>query len=121
MSLIIDSMDFFPCHDCCLIFVSKEKLSEHNGTVHAEKAGKDLTNLSEKIDDSCTDYQFLDGGLEEYKLDETYSCGECDLPFQTINELKYHVIMHLSKFQCSIDECGMFFYEIASVTFNSYF
>lgn len=107
MSLIIDSMDFFPCHDCCLIFVSKEKLNEHNGTVHAEKAGKDLTNLSEKIDDSCTDYQFLDGGLEEYKEDETYSCGECDLPFQTINELKYHVIMHLSKFQCPIDECGM--------------
>lgn len=107
MSLIIDSMDFYPCHDCCLIFVSKEKLSEHNGSVHTEKVGKDLTNLSEKIDDSCTDYQFLDGDLQmEYKEDETYSCGECDLPFQTITELKYHVILHATKFQCPIDECG---------------
>lgn len=108
MSLIIDSMDFYPCHDCCLIFISKEKLNEHNGTVHADKAGKDLTNLSEKIDDSCTDYQFLDSDMlqMEYKENETYSCGECDLPFQTIIELKYHVILHSSKFQCPIDECG---------------
>lgn len=107
MSLIIDYMDFFPCHDCCLLFISKEKLCEHNAKVHTEKVGKDASNLSDKIDDSCTDYQFLDGDMQtEYKEDETYSCGECDLPFQTILELKYHVILHANKFQCPDKDCG---------------
>lgn len=108
MSLIIDSMDFYPCHECCLLFISKEKLNEHNASEHTEKIGKDPSDLSEKIDDSCTDYQFLDGELQtEYKEGEKYECGECNqLSFQTITELKYHVILHATKFQCPIDECG---------------
>lgn len=106
MSLIITYMDFFPCHDCCLLFISKDKLNEHNLSMHTEKVGKDLP-LAEKIDESCTDYQFLDGDVQsEYKEGEVYSCGECNQSYQTILELKYHVILHAHKFECPIEECG---------------
>lgn len=107
MSLIINYLDFFPCHDCCLMFLTKDKLNEHNTNAHPERGNKELTGLSEKIDDSCTDYQFLDGDMQtEYKEGEVYSCGDCNQSYQTINELKYHVILHANKFECPIQECG---------------
>lgn len=106
-SMIIDNTDFFPCHDCCLIFIAKEKLNEHNGKMHTQKVPKELSNLSGKIDESCTDYQFLDGDVQtEYREDEIYSCGECEQSFHTIAELKLHVIMHANKFQCPFEQCG---------------
>lgn len=105
MSLIIKYLDFFPCNDCCLLFISKEKLNEHNASVHTEKGVE--SGLPEKIDDTCTDYQFLDGDLQsEYKEGELYSCGECNQSYQSIDELKYHVILHANKFECPIEECG---------------
>lgn len=107
MSLIINYLDFFPCHDCCMLFISKDKLNEHNSDSHPEKNIKELPGISEKIDESCTDYQFLDEDKSiEYKEGEVYSCGECSQSYQTINELKYHVILHASKFECPIEECG---------------
>ncbi|XP_055326680.1 zinc finger protein 25-like [Sitodiplosis mosellana] len=106
MSLIINYLDFFPCHDCCLLYISKDRLNEHNANVHPGKGGK--TGLTEKIvDESCTDYQFLDEEKQsDFKEGEVYSCGECSQSYQTINELKYHVILHASKFECPIEECG---------------
>lgn len=107
MSLIVNYLDFFPCHDCCLLFISKDRLSEHNSTAHPEKTAKLLDGLSEKIDDNCTDYQFLDEDKQsDFREGEVYSCGECSQSYQTINELKYHVILHASKFECPIEECG---------------
>lgn len=106
MSLIVNYLDFFPCHDCCMLFISKDRLSEHNSTVHPEKNVK-LDGLSEKIDDACTDYQFLDEDKQsDFREGEVYSCGECSQSYQTIDELKYHVILHASKFECPIEECG---------------
>lgn len=107
MSLIINYLDFFPCHDCCLLFISKERLNDHNSSEHVEKSTKLLAGLSEKIDESCTDYQFLDEDKQsDFKDGEVYSCGECSQSYQTINELKYHVILHANKFECPIEECG---------------
>lgn len=107
MSLIINYFDFFPCHDCCLLFITKDKLNEHSVNFHADKSSKEIPGIAEKIDESCTDYQFLDGDIQsEYKENEVYSCGECSQSYQTINELKYHVILHASKFECPIEECG---------------
>lgn len=105
MGLIIEYLDFFPCHECCQLFITKEKLSEHNSEFHDGKAGKEL--LTDKIDESCTDYQFLDDDKQsEFKEGEVYSCGECNQSYQTINELKYHVVLHANKFECPIAECG---------------
>lgn len=106
MSLIINYLDFFPCHDCCQLFIAKARLAEHNAKEHPEKGSK--SDLSEKIvDESCTDYQFLDEEKQsDFREGEVYSCGECAQSYQTINELKYHVILHASKFECPIEECG---------------
>lgn len=105
MNLIISYLDFYPCNDCCLLFVSKDKLNEHNASDHPEKGV--VSELPEKIDDSCTDYQFLDGDLQpEYKLGVSYACGECNQSYQLLEELKYHVILHANKFECPIEECG---------------
>lgn len=107
MSMIIDYLDFFPCHDCYLLFISKDKLNEHNATSHPEKNIKESPEISEEIDESCTDYQFLDDDKStEYKEGEVYSCGECNQSYQTVTELKYHVILHANKFECPIEECG---------------
>ena len=105
MSLIINYLDFFPCHDCCQLFIAKARLAEHNVKEHPGKGSK--SDLSEKIDESCTDYQFLDEDKQsDFREGEVYSCGECGQSYQTINELKYHVILHASKFECPIEECG---------------
>lgn len=112
MSLIINYLDFFPCHDCCLLFLSRDKLNDHNVTEHADKSDKDA--LSDKIDETCTDYQFLDEEKQtDYKEGELYSCGECSQSRQTINELKYHVILHATKFECPIEDCGCQYDQIS--------
>lgn len=119
MSMIIDYTEFFTCHDCCQMFISKEKLNEHNARKHIERVSKNLSNLSGKIDESCTDYQFLDGDAQtEYKDDETYSCGECSLSFHTITLLKCHVILHADKFQCPIEECGCQYDQMARLNIH---
>lgn len=83
MSLIITYLEFFPCHDCCLLFLSKERLSKHNEHSHPLKNTKPLAGLSEKIDESCTDYQFLDEEKQaDFKEGEIYACGECSQSFQ---------------------------------------
>lgn len=73
----------------------------------------------DKIDDSCTDYQFLEDDRDdnEYK-DGAYSCGDCDLSFPTVNELKYHVILHANKFQCPIFECGCQYNQLSRLSIH---
>lgn len=114
MSLIVNYVDFFPCHDCCLLFIAREKLLEHNLAVHGSRVpnmGGDVSGGSDgeafkKIDETCTDYQFLDDDKQNEYRDETYSCGECDVSSTTLNELKNHVLLHSEKFQCPVYECG---------------
>lgn len=118
MSLIINYLDFFPCHDCCQLFISKQILSEHNAKEHPGKGSK--SDLSEKIvDESCTDYQFLDEEKQsDFREGEVYSCGECGQSYQTINELKYHVILHASKFECPIEECGCQYDQLSRLSIH---
>ncbi|XP_031629669.1 zinc finger protein 502-like [Contarinia nasturtii] len=119
MSLIITYLDFFPCHDCCLLFLNKERLNKHNKYSHPEKNAKSLVGLSEKIDESCTDYQFLDEEKQlDFKEGEVYSCGECSQSFQTINELKVHVISHASKYECPIEECGCQYDQLSRLSIH---
>lgn len=120
MSLIINYLDFFPCHDCCQLFISKEKLVEHNAESHEEKGDKELlSDLPAKIDESCTDYQFLDEDKHiDFKEGEVYSCGECGQSYQTVTELKYHVILHANKFECPIEECGCQYDQISRLSIH---
>lgn len=124
MSLIISYIEFFPCHDCCQIFMTKDNLYKHNEMQHPEKLSKDSddpdssTSLK-KIDESCTDYQFLDDieKPEEYK-DEQYSCGNCGILYPTVNELKKHVILHATKYPCPMYDCGCQYDQLSRLSIH---
>lgn len=109
MSMILAHTEFFPCHDCCLLFVAKTDLTEHNGENHPDKISKDMdddeTESITNVDESCTDYQFLDEDKQDFK-DVPYSCGLCNAAYANILELKNHVIFHAKKYPCPIFECG---------------
>lgn len=123
MSVIISQIEFYPCHDCCLLFVTRENLHEHNVEMHPDKVNLDTDadndeSSVKKIDESCTDYQFLDDDkLADFK-DEAYSCGECGSSYPTIMELKNHVIFHATKFPCPIYECGCQYDQLTRLTIH---
>lgn len=103
---------FYPCHECRLIFIFGDALATHaqekHGNVEIKKPTKSIkTNDSKKIDDTCTDYQFLDDDKDddEYQTG-SYTCGHCAAEYSTSNDTKYHVIIHSQKFPCPMFECG---------------
>lgn len=124
MSLIINYIDFYPCHECRIIFISGEKMAAHMNECHQiekptnEKKTTATTSL-DKIDDSCTDYQFLEDDRDDndYK-DGAYSCGDCELSFPSANDLKYHAILHANKFQCPIFECGCQYNQLSRLSIH---
>lgn len=123
MNLIINYVDFFPCHDCCLLFITREKLNEHNIEIHSDKMAKESDETSDgepfkKIDESCTDYQFLDEDKNAEYKDEVYSCGDCGESYNSLNELRYHVILHADKFQCPIFECGCQYDQLSRLSIH---
>lgn len=123
MSLIINYIDFYPCHECRMIFISGEKMAAHMNDCHQieekQTTEKKANSSLDKIDDSCTDYQFLEDDRDdnEYK-DGAYSCGDCKLAFPSANELKYHVILHANKFQCPIFECGCQYNQLSRLSIH---
>lgn len=112
MSLIVNYIIFYPCHNCRLIFISGESLAAHmNGehpTVDANAIESGDSKVeNKKIDDTCTDYQFLeDDRDDELYQSGPYSCGHCQIEYESANDLKFHAIMHSKKFPCPIYECG---------------
>lgn len=126
MSLIVSCVDFFPCHECCLVFIAREKLLDHNLSVHGSRVpniggdgdgGADGDSFK-KIDESCTDYQFLDDDKQNEYRDEIYSCGECEVTTSTLTELKHHVLLHSEKFQCPIYECGCQYDQLSRLSIH---
>lgn len=122
MSMIINYIDFYPCHECRIIFITGEKMAAHMNEHHQfdkPSGEKKASNSLDKIDDSCTDYQFLEDDRDdnEYK-DGAYSCGDCGLSFPSANELKYHVILHANKFQCPIFECGCQYNQLSRLSIH---
>lgn len=109
MTMILALTEFFPCHDCYLLFVAKADLTEHNVENHADKINKDMDDDASaeitNVDESCTDYQFLDEDKQDFK-DVPYSCGVCNATYSNIMELKNHAIFHAKKYPCPIFECG---------------
>lgn len=107
MRLIIKNYDFFPCHNCRLLYVSKDKLNEHNSRAHPK-----LT--PEQMDESCTDYAFLDN----FKVEKVYACGECKKPFSTANGLKIHVLSHAGRFECPFENCANQYKQLARLNIH---
>lgn len=100
MALIIKYFDFFSCHNCCLLFNSKDSLNEHHISSHPGISPEQFNN-------SDIDYQFSD----VFQKVRVYSCGECKIinlcskSFVTAKELKSHVLSHSSIFKCPFKNC----------------
>lgn len=118
MSLIINYIEFFPCHDCTLIFVNNERLQEHFAADHKAEAQKAKKAKLKKIDETCTDYQFLEEEKEEEYQDGAYSCGHCAATYSSATGLKYHVILHSNKFSCPIFECGCEYDQLSRLSIH---
>lgn len=123
MNLIVNYVDYFPCHDCCLLFMRRERLIEHNISIHGDHASKDGSGGSDSedvkaIDESYTDYQFLDEDKQNEYRDETYTCGECEATCTSLTELKYHVLLHSEKFQCPMYECGSQYKQLSHLSIH---
>lgn len=123
MNLIVNYVDYFPCHDCCLLFMRRELLVEHNLAIHGDQVPKDGSGGSDSddakaIDETYTDYQFLDDDKNNEYRDETYSCGECEATCTSLTELKYHVLLHSEKFQCPMYECGSQYKKLSHLSIH---
>lgn len=100
LDFIAKYIHFPTCNSCCLLFVSEEKLNEHNSCSHSK-----ITTI--QFDESYTDYQILNEDIQsQTKSAEYYSCGECKIYKKNIGEIKYHVMSHAEKFDCPIENCG---------------
>lgn len=97
---VIESFKCFPCEDCHKIFLTSYDRTQH------DCPKKQKNSDGEYIDESCTDYQYL-----EQEAD--FSCDKCSLEFTNLNTAKLHVITHAKEFDCPFPDCGCS-YEIWS-------
>lgn len=125
VSLVINYIDFYPCHECMIIYVNEEKRDEHMLDVHSinpkeegvKKApGKQL--LTDKVDESCTDYQFLEDDKENDYKEGEYICGDCALVYPSAKDLKYHSILHQTKFRCPFLGCGCQYDQLSRLSIH---
>lgn len=102
---ILNSVDFFRCNRCQMIFLSFDNFAEHlndtNGCYEALQSKDDL----------CTDYQYLNNDLPIRLLsasknmeENTFSCGQCALDFDDLALYRSHIDdNHFSDFECNPD------------------
>lgn len=100
---ILNSMDFFRCNRCQMVFLLIDSLFEHlnddNGCME----------LQHNNDDAYIDYQYLNNDLSIRLLsasknfdDNTFSCGQCNLDFEDLTMFRLHIEEnHSSDFDCN--------------------
>lgn len=89
---VLDYLDCSPCDDCHKIFVLKDDQLKHDCPKKKKKINDD-----DYIDESCTDYQYLES---------EFTCHECSIEFSNFNTAKQHVVTHGKKFSCPFEGCG---------------
>lgn len=100
IEVVIDYLDCSPCDDCHKIFLLKNQQVKH------DCPKKRKNDDGEYIDESCTDYQYLE-------QDSEFSCDVCSLEFASLDTAKLHVVTHAKEFICPFEGCGCS-YEIWS-------
>lgn len=93
IEVVIDCLDCSPCDDCHKIFLLRDKYVQHDCPRKKKNAD------GEYIDESCTDYQYLEQDTE-------FSCDECSMDFPNLTTARQHVVTHAKKFICPYDGCG---------------
>lgn len=92
--LVADTFEYYPCHNCHILYINEQQLFEHIRVQH-----------NSKDNEMCTDYQFLDEKTNFYEHIKYY-CGICKSKYLKISELKQHIITHSENFICPYDDCG---------------
>ncbi len=100
IEVVIDYLDCSPCDDCHKIFLNKDDRQQH------ECPKKRKNSDGEFIDESCTDYQYLE-------QDGDFLCDKCPMEFPSISIAKLHIVTHAKEFVCPFEGCGCS-YEIWS-------
>lgn len=120
VSMVINYMDFHPCHECQTIFVSEKTFNKHNNDMHAGKLKSGKPTV-QSIKTAADDEEYLE---EEFLEDENdyregqYMCGECDTIYATARELKNHIILHQTKFNCPIQGCGCQYDQLSRLSIH---
>lgn len=102
---ILNSMDFFRCNRCQMVFLLADSFIEH---LNADNRCEELVHSS---DDTCTDYQYLNHDLPIRLLsalknfdENIISCGQCYLDFVDLAMYRTHIEeTHSSNFDCNPD------------------
>ncbi|KAG4076345.1 hypothetical protein HA402_005788 [Bradysia odoriphaga] len=97
---VIEYLDCSSCDDCHKMFLTSDDRMQH------ECPKKRKNSDGEYIDESCTDYQYLEPDVD-------FSCDKCPMEFTNVNIAKLHVITHAKEFFCPFRDCGCS-YEIWS-------
>lgn len=124
ISMIVNYMDFYPCHDCLIVYASDDKLSAHLKEIHssqdkaATSKGQSSKVLEDRVDESYLDYQFLEDERDTEYKDGQYYCGECDIIYPSARDVKNHAVLHQTKFKCPIHGCGCQYDQLSRLSIH---
>lgn len=100
IEIVIDYLECSPCDDCHKIFLTKNDEQQHDCAKKRKNAD------GEYVDESCTDYQYLE-------QDSDFTCDKCSMEFTNLTVAKLHIVTHAKEFLCPFEGCGCS-YEIWS-------
>lgn len=100
---ILNTMDFFRCNRCQMVFLSIDSLFEH---LNDDNGCEEIAHINDEV---CTDYQYLNHDSPIRLLtasknidDNIFSCGQCILDFDDLALFQSHIEEnHLSNFDCT--------------------
>ncbi|XP_055914415.1 zinc finger protein 836-like [Eupeodes corollae] len=93
-AMIIASEAVLQCFRCSHVFICPDELRSHLQQIHYENNQED--------EEMFNDLQLLDEDTKK----EFWVCGTCNTDFVSISDLKMHMVTHMSKLGCPVDECG---------------
>lgn len=92
-SHIVSAEAILQCFQCSQVFICPDELRTHLQQIH-----NDINDEEELI----TDLQLLDEDTKQ----AFWVCGSCNTDFVNINDLKMHMVTHMTKLGCPVLECG---------------
>lgn len=124
ISMVVNYMEFYPCHDCQTVYASEDKLSAHLKEIHSAN-DKTVTSkvqplkvLEERVDESYLDYQFLEDERDTDYKEGQYYCGECEIMYPSARDVKNHAVLHQTKFKCPINGCGCQYDQLSRLSIH---
>ncbi|XP_055842020.1 zinc finger protein 3 homolog [Episyrphus balteatus] len=93
-AMIVAAESVLQCFRCSHVFICADELKSHLLDFHYEN--------NEEDEDVFNDLQLLDEDTKQ----AFWVCGSCNADFASISDLKMHMVTHMTKLGCPVDECG---------------